>query len=238
MVRSLTCGAAVLWFAGGVLGGCEKTAEKPQTETVKPAPAPAAAVPDATPAPKPAEATPPPKPETAEIVFDPANPPPGYGNCHRNHCHRLGGGVASYAQVMQEMGATKIKDAPAAVAMPAAPADVAAPPANGQVTTSGLVSVVLSPGSGTSKPSPTSRVSVHYTGWTSDGQAFDSSVARGRPAQFPLDRVIPGWGEGLQLMVVGEERRFWIPADLAYAGKPGRPQGMLVFDVELLEILD
>ena len=65
---------------------------------------------------------------------------------------------------------------------------------------------------------------------------FDSSVARGAPASFPLDRVIPGWTEGVQLMVVGESRRFWIPANLAYEGRRG-PQGMLVFDVELLTIL-
>ena len=79
---------------------------------------------------------------------------------------------------------------------------------------------------------------VHYTGWTTDGKAFDSSVARGKPATFPLNRVIAGWTEGLQLMTVGEERRFWIPQDLAYKGRPGPPAGMLVFDVELLEFKD
>ncbi len=75
-------------------------------------------------------------------------------------------------------------------------------------------------------------------GWTTDGRAFDSSIARGQPAKFPLKSVIAGWTEGLQLMVVGEERRFWIPEDLAYKGKAGKPTGMLVFDVELLEIKD
>jgi len=79
-------------------------------------------------------------------------------------------------------------------------------------------------------------VTVHYTGWTTDGQMFDSSVARGEPAQFGLDQVIPGWTEGLQLMVEGERRRFWIPARLAYEGQPGRPQGVLVFDIELIRI--
>jgi peptidylprolyl isomerase len=63
---------------------------------------------------------------------------------------------------------------------------------------------------------------------------FDSSVVRGKPATFPLNRVIPGWTEGLQLMVVGESRRLWIPQKLAYKGAKGAPQGMLVFDVELL----
>ena len=75
---------------------------------------------------------------------------------------------------------------------------------------------------------------MHYTGWTTDGKMFDSSVMRGQPATFPLNRVIPGWTEGLQLMVVGEKRRFWIPEKLAYQGKEGAPKGMLVFDVELL----
>ena len=68
---------------------------------------------------------------------------------------------------------------------------------------------------------------------------FDSSVTRGQPAQFPLTGVIKGWTEGLQLMTVGEKRRFWILADLAYGENPGggRPGGLLVFDVELLEIV-
>jgi peptidylprolyl isomerase len=98
------------------------------------------------------------------------------------------------------------------------------------------MSKVLSPGSGSIKPESTSIVTVHYTGWTTDGKPFDSSVARGKPASFPLNRVIPGWTEGLQLMTVGEERRFWIPVDLAYQGRSGRPAGTLVFDVMLMGI--
>lgn len=125
---------------------------------------------------------------------------------------------------------------PAAPESIPAPPDVAAPPAGAQVTASGLASEVLTPGAGSDHPGPADRVKVHYTGWTADGKMFDSSVARGRPVVLPLDRVIAGWTEGLQLMVVGEKRRFWIPARLAYEGKPDRPQGMLVFDVELLEI--
>ena len=118
-----------------------------------------------------------------------------------------------------------------------APADVAAAPADAQVTASGLASKVLTPGTGSEHPVATDMVKVDYTGWTTDGKMFDSSVARGRPAVFPLSRVIAGWTEGLQLMVVGEKRRFWIPAKLAYEGKPDKPQGMLVFDVELLDVL-
>jgi FKBP-type peptidyl-prolyl cis-trans isomerase len=124
---------------------------------------------------------------------------------------------------------------PAAEPIPAPP-DVAAPPADAQVTASGLASKVLAPGSGTDHPLPGDLVKVHYTGWTTDGKMFDSSVTRGRPTVFPLSKVIAGWTEGVQLMVVGEKRRFWIPARLAYEGRPDRPQGMLVFDVELLEI--
>jgi peptidylprolyl isomerase len=123
------------------------------------------------------------------------------------------------------------------VSAPAAPADVAAPPADAQVTASGLASKVLQAGTGTDHPVPTDRVKVHYSGWTTDGKLFDSSVSRGRPAVFALNRVIAGWTEGVALMVVGEKRRLWIPAKLAYDGLPGKPQGMLVFDVELLDIV-
>lgn len=119
---------------------------------------------------------------------------------------------------------------------PPAPADVAAPPADAETTTSGLASRVLRKGTGTEHPSRTSKVTVHYSGWTTDGELFDSSVRRGTPSSFRLDQVIPGWTEALQLMVVGELRRLWIPEALAYRGQEGRPQGMLVFDVELLAI--
>ena len=118
----------------------------------------------------------------------------------------------------------------------AAPPDVAAPPADAVRTPSGLATKVLTPGTGTRHPRPNSEVRVHYTGWTTDGQMFDSSVARGEPITFSVDGVIPGWTEGLQMMVEGEKRRFWIPAKLAYEGVPSRPQGMLVFDVELIRI--
>jgi FKBP-type peptidyl-prolyl cis-trans isomerase len=118
-----------------------------------------------------------------------------------------------------------------------APPDVAAPPADAQTTASGLASKVITPGTGNTHPGPEDKVRVHYTGWTTDGKMFDSSVARDKPIVFGLNQVIPGWTEGVQLMVEGEKRRLWIPAKLAYEGKPGRPQGMLVFDVELLDIL-
>jgi peptidylprolyl isomerase len=126
--------------------------------------------------------------------------------------------------------------APLAAEQIPAPSDVAAAPDDAAVTESGLASKVLAEGTGSDHPAAADTVEVHYTGWTTDGKMFDSSVARDKPAKFPLNRVIAGWTEGLQLMVVGEKRRFWVPEDLAYKGRPGRPQGTLVFDVELLAI--
>jgi photosystem II stability/assembly factor-like uncharacterized protein len=118
-----------------------------------------------------------------------------------------------------------------------APPDVAAPPPDAVTTPSGLASKVLTPGTGTERPTAASTVKVHYTGWTTDGQMFDSSVVRGEPSAFGVSRVIRGWTEGVQMMVKGEKRRFWIPAGLAYGDnpRPGAPRGMLVFDVELFE---
>lgn len=116
-----------------------------------------------------------------------------------------------------------------------APADLKTPPAEAQRTGSGLVYQVLKPGSGTHHPIKADTVTVHYTGWTTDGKMFDSSLTRGAPATFALDHVIPGWTEGLALMVEGEKARFWIPEKLAYKGTSS-PYGDLVFDVELIRI--
>ncbi|OGQ77225.1 MAG: peptidylprolyl isomerase [Deltaproteobacteria bacterium RIFOXYA12_FULL_58_15] len=122
---------------------------------------------------------------------------------------------------------------------PETPKDVAAAPKNAKKTASGLAYRVLQPGKGERKPKATETVEVHYSGWTKDGKMFDSSVQRGRPAKFPLNGVIKGWTEGVQLMAEGEKTRFWIPAELAYGEtpqRPGAPSGMLVFDIELLSI--
>jgi len=130
---------------------------------------------------------------------------------------------------------------------PPPPADVAAPPAEAEVTASGLASKVLTAAAAAAaesstttkkKPTASSTVTVNYTGWTTDGKMFDSSVQRGQRATFPLNGVIAGWTEGLQLMEEGESRRFWIPAELAYGANPppGAPAGMLVFDVDLLAV--
>lgn len=115
------------------------------------------------------------------------------------------------------------------------PPDVKAPPADAKKTPSGLAYKVIKAGAAKAHPTSTSSVTVQYTGWTTDGKMFDSSVTRGMPATFPLNRVIAGWTEGVQLMVEGEKTRFWIPESLAYRGQRP-PYGMLVFDVELIKI--
>lgn len=135
------------------------------------------------------------------------------------------------------LGATLVaqQKPPAFTPIPA-PDNVAKPPAQASKTASGLASIVLQPGTGSTKPGPADLVTVNYTGWTTDGKMFDSSFAHNPPSTFPLNKVIKGWGEGVQLMVAGEKRRFWIPQELAYNGMAGRPAGMLVFDIELLDM--
>ncbi len=116
------------------------------------------------------------------------------------------------------------------------PPDVSGPPPDAHGSSSGLAWRILKQGTGTRRPGPHDRVTVHYTGWTTDGKMFDTSLTDGKPVTFRLDEVIPGWTEGVGQMVVGEKRRLWIPQKLAYDGQAGAPAGMLVFDVELLAI--
>ena len=108
-----------------------------------------------------------------------------------------------------------------------------------KTTESGLQYEVLQAGTGTEHPKATSKVKVHYEGKLLDGTVFDSSYKRNEPIVFGLNQVIKGWTEGLQLMVVGEKVRLYIPSTLAY-GKSGSgpipPASTLIFDVELLEI--
>ena len=121
----------------------------------------------------------------------------------------------------------------------AVPEDVDAAPTDAKRTKSGLAYKILKRGPGKQHPTASSTVEVHYSGWTPDGKLFDSSVRRGKPTSFPLSGVIKGWTEGVQLMVVGDKARFWIPGALAYGDKPsagGAPSGPLVFDIELLAI--
>jgi peptidylprolyl isomerase len=104
---------------------------------------------------------------------------------------------------------------------------------------SGLAILVLKPGAGTQHPSPRSRVTLNYTGWTADGDLFESTATSGHPASFQLGTALAGWREGLRYMVVGEKVRLWIPAALAYGDHPVDklvPAGDLVFDIELVGI--
>ena len=109
-----------------------------------------------------------------------------------------------------------------------------------KVTNSGLQYIVLEEGNG-ENPKATDTVKVHYEGTLINGQIFDSSIKRGEPVEFPLNHVIPGWTEGLQLMKVGAKYRFFIPSELAYgehgAGEMIPPNSALIFEVELLDIV-
>jgi len=106
-------------------------------------------------------------------------------------------------------------------------------------TASGLQYEVVTEGSG-AKPAAEDTVKVNYVGTLTDGTTFDSSVQRGEPAEFPLNQVIPGWTEGIQLMSIGSKYKFYIPAALAYgetgAGDVIPPNATLIFEVDLLEI--
>ncbi|MFB2680594.1 MULTISPECIES: FKBP-type peptidyl-prolyl cis-trans isomerase [Shewanella] len=108
-----------------------------------------------------------------------------------------------------------------------------------KTTASGLQYQVLQQGTGTIHPKASDTVTVHYHGTLIDGTVFDSSVERGEPIAFPLNRVIKGWTEGVQLMVEGDKYRFFIPSELAYGNRStGKIGGgsVLIFDVELLKI--
>ena len=108
-----------------------------------------------------------------------------------------------------------------------------------KITASGLQYLVLQEGAGSQHPVASDRVKVHYHGTLIDGTVFDSSVDRGQPIEFSLHQVIKGWTEGLQLMVVGEKTRLFIPSNLAYGNRQSGAIGAgstLIFDVELLGI--
>lgn len=108
-----------------------------------------------------------------------------------------------------------------------------------QSTATGLQYQVLESGTGSTHPTATDRVRVHYHGTLIDGTVFDSSVDRDEPISFGLNQVIPGWTEGLQLMVVGEKTRLFIPSKLAYGNRAAgeiQPGSTLLFDVELIGI--
>ena len=106
-------------------------------------------------------------------------------------------------------------------------------------TASGLQYQIVKKGDGSVHPSANSTVKVHYHGTLLDGTVFDSSVERNEPISFPLNRVIKGWTEGLQLMVAGDTFKFFIPSDLAYGNAATgkiKPGSVLIFEVDLLEV--
>ena len=107
-------------------------------------------------------------------------------------------------------------------------------------TDTGLQYEVLTPGTGTVSPKATDTVTVHYLGTSIEGKEFDSSYSRGEPTSFPLNRVIAGWTQGVQLMIEGAKYRFFIPSELAYgpqgAGGSIAPNSALIFEVELIKI--
>ena len=118
------------------------------------------------------------------------------------------------------------------------PTDLTAPPADALRTPSGIFYRVLRKGPGGPSPTLASTVEIHYSGWTSYGRLFDSSVQRDVRAVFPLDKLILGWQEGVPLMSRGDTFRFWIPGSLGYdnaPASPNAPRGTLVFDITLYD---
>jgi FKBP-type peptidyl-prolyl cis-trans isomerase len=120
---------------------------------------------------------------------------------------------------------------------PPAPKDVARVPSSARRTPSGLAFRVVKAGSGTRHPESDARVTVDYTAWTPDGQLVDTTVKAGLPKTVSVSALTSGWKEGLGLMVEGDKVLFWMPAELAYKGQPGAPQGMVVLKIELVKIL-
>jgi peptidylprolyl isomerase len=118
------------------------------------------------------------------------------------------------------------------------PSDVAAPPPDAVTTTTGLAYRILAKGPHGSRPSPTSRVLVNYTGWTTDGTIVAGAPIGSDPVTVDLGKVMPGWQEGLALMEPGDKFRFWIPPHLALEGERDKPQGMLVYDIYLHRFSD
>ena len=121
-----------------------------------------------------------------------------------------------------------------------APEDVAAIPADATITEDGIGIRFLQQGDGENFPTLEDEITIHYTGWQTDGSMFDSSRLRGEPSTFQLGGLIPGWKLSVPSMSKGSRALIWIPGDLAYDNRPDRPdapKGMLVFDIELIDII-
>jgi peptidylprolyl isomerase len=130
----------------------------------------------------------------------------------------------------------ELVDVEKAPKLPPAPKDVAAVPSDASRSDSGLAWRVLEPGTGSDKPIPTSMVDMAFTIWTPDGELVDSSVLRDGVDTVGIRMLAPGWAEGMQLMVEGERRLFWVPGELAFVHVPNLPQGMVVIDAKLIQI--
>ena len=129
---------------------------------------------------------------------------------------------------------TPLPPAPQSAALAfAPPPDLTMPPADAVKSGSGLISKVVKPGDSAEKPSANDVVTVQYTGWSSDGRMFDSTLARNAPSTFPLSRAMAGWKECVGLMVLHETRRCWVPEALSWKGQAGRPKGTVVFESHL-----
>jgi FKBP-type peptidyl-prolyl cis-trans isomerase len=120
---------------------------------------------------------------------------------------------------------------------PPAPPDVAKPPPGAKKSPKGVFYRVVKTGTSNERPQATASVRVNYTGWHTNGELFDSSAFKGEPAQFNLGNVIAGWTDAMPLMQIGDHWILWVPEELAYKSQPSKPQGMLVFDVELVGIV-
>ena len=135
--------------------------------------------------------------------------------------------------VVYDITLLKVVDMPAP---PPVPKDVAAPPKQAKRTKSGLAYVVLREGTGQMKPGPDAHVEVHFSYWNTRGQLLGSSTSEDQPRRLAIDRIAEGLGEGLQMMVVGEKRRLWIPEAIGPKSLSIPHPGMLVYDVDLLAI--